>query len=131
MSSPLEFARLAVLVFFAICFLQAGLDKAFDWKGNLEYFRGHFSKTVLGPFAGLLLPGLALLELLTGAVCLAGAAMLSLRSDALLAHLGVMLSLLSLLVLFSGQRLAKDYAGAASIAGYFAVALLGAVLFAI
>ena len=47
-----------------------------------------------------------------------------------LAIAGVELALLSLLCLFFGQRLAKDYPGAAVLAAYFAVAILGLVLFA-
>jgi len=33
-------------------------------------------------------------------------------------------------MLFAGQRIAQDYAGAASIAGYFTAALVGVLLFA-
>ncbi|MEA2554314.1 MAG: hypothetical protein QOJ65_2490, partial [Fimbriimonadaceae bacterium] len=35
---------------------------------------------------------------------------------------------LSLVMLFAGQRFAKDYAGAATLATYFAVSLLGLAL---
>ncbi len=31
----------------SILFIQSGLDKVFDWKGNLEWLTGHFSKTFL------------------------------------------------------------------------------------
>jgi len=37
-------------------------------------------------------------------------------------------SILALLCLFFGQRLAKDYGGAVVIASYYAVALLGVIL---
>ena len=33
--------------FLAILFLQSGLDKVFDWKGNLEWLKGHFAKSIL------------------------------------------------------------------------------------
>ena len=42
---PALFAGLLV----AILFIQSGLDKVFDWKGNLEWLTGHFSKTFLAP----------------------------------------------------------------------------------
>jgi hypothetical protein len=31
----------------SILFIQSGLDKVFDWKGNLDWLTGHFSKTFL------------------------------------------------------------------------------------
>ena len=37
-----------------ILFIQSGLDKVFDWKGNLEWLNGHFSKTFLGGFVPVL-----------------------------------------------------------------------------
>jgi hypothetical protein len=29
----------------AILFIQSGLDKVFDWAGNLGWLKGHFEKT--------------------------------------------------------------------------------------
>jgi hypothetical protein len=46
-----------------------------------------------------------------------------------LASLGIGLAGIALLSLMIGQRLAKDYAGAAVVAAYFAVALLGLQFF--
>ena len=45
-----------------------------------------------------------------------------------LALWGLILSLIALLCLFFGQRLAKDYGGAVVIASYYAVAILGLIL---
>jgi hypothetical protein len=42
---------------------------------------------------------------------------------------GVALAGVALLCLLLGQRLAKDYAGAAVVAAYFAVALIGILTF--
>ena len=39
----------------AILFLQSGLDKVFDWKGNLDWLTGHFAKTFMGRMVPLLL----------------------------------------------------------------------------
>ena len=41
---PALFAGLLV----AILFIQSGLDKGFDWKGNLEWLTGHFFENVPG-----------------------------------------------------------------------------------
>jgi hypothetical protein len=45
-----------------------------------------------------------------------------------LALWGLVFAILSLLALFLGQRVAKDYGGAVVLASYYAVALLGLVL---
>ena len=41
-------------IMLSILFIQSGLDKVFDWKGNLEWLNGHFSKTFLGGFVPIL-----------------------------------------------------------------------------
>ena len=41
---------------------------------------------------------------------------------------GLVVSIIALLCLFFGQRLAKDYGGAVIIASYYAVAILGLIL---
>ena len=46
-----------------------------------------------------------------------------------LASLGLGMSGVALLALITGQRFAKDYAGAAVVAAYFAVDLVGLLLF--
>jgi hypothetical protein len=48
-----------------------------------------------------------------------------------IAILGLDLSLLSILCLFTGQRIAKDYAGAASLVGYFLLMAFGLFTFAL
>jgi hypothetical protein len=39
--------EILVLAFLIITFLQSGIDKIVDWKGNLAWLKGHFSKTFL------------------------------------------------------------------------------------
>ncbi|RKG87210.1 DoxX family protein [Corallococcus terminator] len=115
-------------VFLAILFLQSGLDKVVDWKGNLGWLTGHFAKS---PLKGLVTPMLAvitLMELAAGALSAAGAVALVASGNPFLAYLGAVLSALSLLALFFGQRMAKEYAGAAVLVPYFVVALAGVYL---
>ncbi len=122
--------RFLVTAFFAINFLQSGFDKLFDRPGNLEFFDTHFRETPLGPFAGFLLSVLTAMELAAGGLCGLGLVFFSFLSPGLsLAYLGVILSALALLALLTGQRLARDYAGAAVIATYFAVAIIGLTAF--
>jgi hypothetical protein len=116
------------LTFLAITFLQAGLDKVFDYKGNLEYLTAHFSKSILAPTIGLLTPTLTLVEVLSGLLCVAGILGLLLWGSSLVAQIAPIACLITLLMLFFGQRMAKDYAGAAGLTGYFIIALATSVL---
>jgi len=68
---------------------------------------------------------LTLLEVATGLMAMLGAIDLLFDLGWGLARYALWLAAFTLICLFAGQRLAKDYAGAASLAGYFAVALLG------
>ena len=53
-------------LFVAILFIQSGLDKVFDWKGNLGWLTGHFSKTFLAGTVPIMLGTITLLEIATG-----------------------------------------------------------------
>src|SRR5207237_9777806 len=55
-----------------ILFIQSGLDKVFDWKGNLEWLNGHFSKTFLKGTVAPMLATITLMETLTGFLAAAG-----------------------------------------------------------
>ena len=121
-------ARTLVCAFFTILFLQSGLDKVVDWKGNLEWLTGHFSKAFFSKATPLLLGVMTVMELLT---CLTSAfAIVVLWTDGPLVVpiTAMVLACSSLLMLFTGQRFAKDYPGAATLATYFAVGLIGIAL---
>lgn len=121
---PLFFAQLLVTAWFAVCFLQSGTDKVIDWKGNLGWLTGHFAKSPLKGVVPLMLGVLTLLELAAGLLCAVGvvALLLGNRNPA---QWGLLLSGATLLALFSGQRIAKDYAGASGLVPYFLTALAG------
>jgi uncharacterized membrane protein YphA (DoxX/SURF4 family) len=117
--------QVLVSVFFAVLFLQSGMDKVNDRKGNLAWMRPHFEKSPMKNMVPLLLSVITVLELGTGMLSLAGiVARIFKDCDYWMfwANLGAAVSLLSL---FFGQRMAKDYAGAQSLVSYFIVALAG------
>ena len=126
---PLWFGQLAVMAFFAIAFLQSAVDKLLDSQGNLDFLGGHFAASPLGNMVPLMFWVIAVLETVTGLCCAVGFILLLTGAGSGLAIAGLELALLSLLCLFFGQRLAKDYPGAAVLATYVAVAILGLVLF--
>jgi hypothetical protein len=117
---PALFAALLV----AILFIQSGLDKVFDWKGNLGWLTGHFSKTFL---RGMVLPMLAtitVMELAAGFLSAAGIIYFLVAGSLNLIFYAAVLGAASLTALFFGQRVAKDYPGAAVLVPYFILMII-------
>jgi hypothetical protein len=65
-----------------------------------------------------------------GLLSAVGAVNILLGNSTELALYGAELSALSIIMLFFGQRIAKDYAGAATLVGYFIVCILGILILA-
>jgi len=121
--------QLAIGVFLAIVFLQSGIDKIVDWKGNLSWLKGHFEKSVLSGLVAPMLGVITILEVATGAVAICGIVCLIWCQNSWCIYYALILALLALLMLLFGQRLAKDYEGAKTIVIYFGVCLLGLLFF--
>jgi len=117
---PALFAALLV----AILFIQSGLDKVFDWKGNLEWLAGHFSKTFLAGTVTAMLGTITLMELATGVLAAVGIIYFLTTGSLYVIFVSSILGAASLTALFFGQRVAKDYAGAAILVPYFILLLI-------
>ena len=117
-------ASILILVFLTITFLQSGYDKIFYWKDNVEWLKGHFAKTQLKNHVPLALLHVLVLELLSTVLCAVGAIELLLNSGRTFGYYGAVFSCMTLILLLLGQRLAKDYDGARTIAIYFVPAVL-------
>ena len=111
-------------LFVAILFIQSGLDKVFDWKGNLAWLTGHFSKTFLGKMVPVMLGTITLMELATGFLSAAGIIYFLTGGSLGLIFIAGILGAASLTALFFGQRVAKDYAGAAVLVPYFILLII-------
>ncbi len=133
MRSP-EFApwllQLLVSAFLAVLFLQSGIDKVVDRRGNREYLEQHFAKSPLAGTVGPMFLVITILEVSAGILSGIGCLILLFTHDATVAFLGAVVSALNLIALFFGQRVAKDYAGAAVLVPYFLLALAGIYLLA-
>ena len=125
---PLDLARFFVCAFFCALYLQSGLDKVFDFEGNLGWLKPHFANSPFRSFVPQLVSVIMVIEVSAGAMSGLGAVMLFFGKP-VWGVIGLSLASLALLSLFAGQRLAKDYAGAATLACYFGVALVGLLLF--
>lgn len=119
-SLPLIFAAL----FVAILFIQSGLDKVFNYKGNLEWLTGHFSKSLLAGSVPLMLPVITAMEVATGVLAAVGLVYFLVTGVASLIFYASIAGTASLTALFFGQRVAQDYAGAAVLVPYFLLMLL-------
>src|SRR6266446_8076446 len=116
--------------FLAILFLQSGIDKIVDRGGNLEWLKGHFTKSPLAGIVPALLIGITILEVAAGALSAVGCLLVILLKDSTIAFYGAILSAAAITALFFGQRMAKEYAGAAVLVPYFLLALVAIYLLA-
>jgi diacylglycerol kinase len=122
--------QILVAAFLAILFLQSGIDKIVDRHGNLEWLKGHFAKSPLASVVPALLILITIFELTAGALTGLGSLTLILLRDPSIAFCGAVISALAVLALFFGQRMAKDYAGAAVLVPYFLLTLVAIYLLA-
>jgi diacylglycerol kinase len=122
--------QILVSAFLAVLFLQSGIDKVVDRRGNREYLQQHFAKSPLAGTVGPMFLTITVLEVLAGALSGIGCLLVLLTHNATIALLGAVVAAVNLIALFFGQRLAKDYAGAAALVPYFLLALSGIYLLA-
>ena len=120
--------RVFIGAFLAITFLQSGLDKVFDRKGNLDWMKGHFGKTFMKNSIPFLLTFITVMELCVGILNGVGVIGSFFMDTQVMLFWGAIIAAKTLLYLFFGQRVAKDYDGARTIVVYFIVALMGVLI---
>ncbi|MEO8572731.1 MAG: DoxX family protein [Pyrinomonadaceae bacterium] len=108
----------------AILFIQSGLDKVFDWNGNLGWLTGHFSKTFLAPMVSMMLATITVMELATGFLAASGIIYFLVTGSLAVVFWASVIGAASIAALFFGQRVAKDYPGAAVLVPYFLLLLV-------
>ncbi|WGH74617.1 DoxX family protein [Tenacibaculum tangerinum] len=120
--------EILILLFLIVTFLQSGIDKVSDWKGNLSFIKEHFKNSPLKNSVPILLAIILVMELLAGGLMFVGIFHLATTGNHTIALIGAELSAVTLIFLLIGQRLAKDYAGAMTLAVYFIITILGVYL---
>lgn len=118
-------AEILILLFLIVTFLQSGIDKLTDWKGNVSFIKDHFKNSPLKNNVPLLLSIVLITELIASLFMIYGIYELVSRGITTFALYGIELSALTLIFLLIGQRLAKDYAGAMTLTVYFIITVLG------
>jgi len=111
--------QLLVSAILAVLFLQSGLDKVIDRKGNRAYLDEHFAKSPLAGTVGPMFFVVTILEVTAGALSALGFLLLLVTRNPTVAYWGALIAAANLVALFFGQRVAKDYAGAAALVPYF------------
>lgn len=127
----LKLIQVAISLFAGVLFLQSGFDKVFDFNGNKSYIQSVFAKTFLSGVSTLLFIAITILEVSAGITSFLGGVYYFVEGQADFAVLGLELAALALLYLFTGQRIAKDYAGAASLVSYFLLMVFGLYLYSL
>lgn len=117
-------ASILVLLFLAVTFIQSAYDKVFAWQGNVDWLKGHFAETILKKYVPLALFIILILELITGVFTLVGCVELMVNGGRNFGFYGAVFSCMTLILLLLGQRIAKDYDGARTIAIYFVPSVL-------
>ncbi|UTA68599.1 DoxX family protein [Emticicia sp. 21SJ11W-3] len=127
----LKLIQVAISLFAGVLFLQSGFDKVIDFSGNKSYIQSVFAKTFLRSVSTMLFIVILILEVSAGIFSFLGGVYYFAEGQADFAVLGLEVSTLAILCLFTGQRIAKDYAGAASLVGYFLLMVFGIYLFSL
>ena len=122
--------QVLVAAFLAILFLQSGIDKILDRRGNLEWLKGHFAKSPLAGTVPALMTAITILEVAAGVLSALGCVLVLVMRDSTVAFCGAVTSAVAIIALFFGQRIAKDYAGAAVLVPYFLLTLVAIYLLA-
>ena len=94
--------EILLLIFLTITFLQSGIDKILDWKGNLGWLKGHFSKSIFKGVVPLLLGIILVMEMLSGIMSGVGVIQFFMDGESVIGLYGAVLSSATLLMLLLG-----------------------------
>ena len=122
---PEKIVFLFVLAFFFIVFIQSGVDKIFDYKGNLSFLNDLLKIYFPPPLIAFALILVTIFELISGILCLIGIVDFIFNKSNFIGLLGLIIGSFALLILLFGQRVSKNYDGAKTIAIYFILAMIG------
>ncbi len=84
--------QILISVFLAILFLQSGIDKVIDRRGNLEFLQGHFAKSPLAGMVPLLVTVITILEIAAGALSAIGCVLILVTHDPTVAFYGAVIA---------------------------------------
>jgi uncharacterized membrane protein YphA (DoxX/SURF4 family) len=129
-----EFTYLSIIcslisAFVGIVMTQSGFDKIFNWEGELDFISEKFAKTPLSNFSAFGLIQVTILEVLSGLLSLFGVIMVLFYNNESYGIMGLILAAISFCILMLGQRISKDYEGAAALVPYFLLTMIGLFMY--
>ena len=122
---PMELCQIFIAIFLFIAFFQSGLDKVIDKKGNLDFLKAHFSESPVIKIIPIMLLILTFLEIIGSLMLGYGVYYAFVNRSTLWIFYGFVVIAITIIILFAGQRIAKDYLGAADLVPYFILIMLG------
>ena len=122
---PMELCQIFIATFLFIAFFQSGLDKVVDRKGNLDFLKAHFSDSPIVKIIPIMLSILTFLEIIGSLMLGYGVYYAFVNRSTLWIFYGFVVIAITIIILFAGQRIAKDYLGAADLVPYFILIMLG------
>ena len=122
---PMELCQIFIAIFLFIAFFQSGLDKVVDRKGNLDFLKAHFSDSPVITIIPIMLLILTFLEIIGSLMLGYGVYYVFANRSTLWIFYGFVVIAITIIILFAGQRIAKDYLGAADLVPYFILIMLG------
>ena len=122
---PMELCQIFIAIFLFIAFFQSGLDKVVDRKGNLDFLKAHFSDSPIVKIIPIMLSILTFLEIIGSLMLGYGVYYAFVNRSTLWIFYGFVVIAITIIILFAGQRIAKDYLGAADLVPYFILIMLG------
>ena len=122
---PMELCQIFIAIFLFIAFFQSGLDKIIDRKGNLDFLKAHFSDSPIIKIIPIMLLILTFLEVIGSLMLGYGIYYAFVNRSTLWIFYGFVVIAITIIILFAGQRIAKDYLGAADLVPYFILIMLG------
>src|SRR5437660_9508935 len=95
LAGALFLSQILVSAFLAILFLQSGIDKVVDRRGNLEWLKGHFAKSPLAGMVPLMVTAITIMEVTAGGLSAVGCLLILFRRDSTLSFYGAVVSAFS------------------------------------
>ncbi len=126
-TNPLEaklFLQVICSLFLAILFIQSGFNKVFRWDENSAWLVDHFKGSYLEKGVTPLFVIITIFEVAAGVFSAIGVVTLLLKGDVKFAYIGAVLATMNITMLFFGQRVVKDYVGAANLVAYFILCII-------
>ena len=128
-TNPIFIIQISISLLLIICFFQSGVDKIINRKENFNWLIGHFSNTPFRNYIRILLSIITFFEITTSLVLACGLIITIIYGSTEIRYCGFQLTIITLLSLFLGQRIAKDYDGAYVLVVYFIITVLGVLSF--